>query len=79
MQFWPCLIDIHFFLLFETYRVTNTNISPGDLSMSRADEINLRTDLFSSRTQVLQEVIFHATHSNNSLRDKINGGPLFSV
>ena len=59
--------------------MTNTNISPGDLSMSRVDEINLRTDLFSSHTQVLQEVIFDATHSNNSLRDKMNGGPLFSV
>ena len=35
MQFWLCLIDIHFFLLFETYRVTSTNISPGDLSTSR--------------------------------------------
>ena len=47
--------------------------------MSRVDEISLRTDLFSSRTQVLQEVIFHATLSNNSLRDKMNGGPFFSV
>ena len=39
MQFWLCLIDILFFLnlllFFETYRLTATNISPGDLSTSR--------------------------------------------
>ena len=36
--------------------------------MSRVDEINLRTDLFSSRTQVLQEVF-----SRNSFQQQFKG------
>ena len=36
--------------------------------MSRVDEINLRTDLFSSRTQVLQQVF-----SRNSFQQQFKG------
>ena len=36
--------------------------------MSRVDEINLRTDLFSSRTQVLQEAF-----SRNSFQQQFKG------